>query len=194
MNFSKQLKQYRELNGFSQEELADKLYVTRQTISKWENDKTYPDIHNLIALSVLFEISIDELVKGDITVMKTIISKEQIDKDTKGMLIAILLSILIGVPSIVAFGTKGLIPFGILSIMGMYFAIKLEVAKKKYNLKTFKEIVAFSEGDSDLEELQKQRDNEEAFREKAFIVFMFTLSAGVLGVIMFFLTDFFLKL
>lgn len=49
MNFSKQLKKYRELNGYSQEILAEKIYVTRQTISKWENDKTYPDIHNLIA-------------------------------------------------------------------------------------------------------------------------------------------------
>ncbi|WP_442760551.1 helix-turn-helix domain-containing protein, partial [Enterococcus italicus] len=70
MNFSKQLKKYRELNGYSQETLAEKIYVTRQTISKWENDKTYPDIHNLIALSVLFDITLDELVKGDVETMK----------------------------------------------------------------------------------------------------------------------------
>ena len=59
MNFSKQLKEYRKLNGFNQEGLAEKIYVTRQTISKWENDKNYPDIHNLITLSILFDISLD---------------------------------------------------------------------------------------------------------------------------------------
>jgi len=74
MNFSKQLKKYRELNNLSQEALAEKIYVTRQTISKWENDKTYPDIHNLIALSILFDISLDELVKGDVKVMKNEVS------------------------------------------------------------------------------------------------------------------------
>lgn len=50
MNFSKQLKIYRERDGLSQEELTEKIYVTRQTISKGENDHTYPDIHNVIAL------------------------------------------------------------------------------------------------------------------------------------------------
>lgn len=70
MNFSKQLKKYRELNGYSQEILAEKIYVTRQRISKWKNDKTYPDIHNLIVLSVLFEITLDKLVKGDVATMK----------------------------------------------------------------------------------------------------------------------------
>ena len=72
MNFSKQLKKYREQNNFSQEVLAEKIYVTRQTISKWENDKSYPDIHNLIALSVLFDITLDQLVKGDVEMLKNI--------------------------------------------------------------------------------------------------------------------------
>ena len=72
MNFSKQLKKYREQNNFSREVLAEKIYVTRQTISKWENDKSYPDIHNLIALSVLFDITLDQLVKGDVEMLKNI--------------------------------------------------------------------------------------------------------------------------
>ena len=101
MNFSKQLKKYREQNHFSQELLAEKIYVTRQTISKWENEKSYPDIHNLVALSILFDISLDELVKGDVSVMKNIVKNEQMDKDTKGMLLFLLLTLVIGVPSIV---------------------------------------------------------------------------------------------
>lgn len=194
MNFSNQLKKYRELHGFSQEILAEKIYVTRQTISKWENDKTYPDIHNLIALSVLFEISLDELVRGDVIIMKNIIANEKMDKDLKKMMFFLFLALVIGVPSIVAFGIKGYIPFVALWGFGMYFSIKIEIAKKKYNIKTFKEIVAFSEGDSNLEELQNKRNNKAYFKEKALIVFTFTLVASILALIVALLTDLFLKL
>ena len=62
--------------NLSQEELAEKIYVTRQTISNWENDKSYPDIHSLLLLSSTFHISLDQLIKGDITTMKEEISKE----------------------------------------------------------------------------------------------------------------------
>ena len=194
MNFSKQLKKYRELNGYSQEMLAEKIYVTRQTISKWENDKTYPDIHNLVALSILFEISLDELVKGDMVTMKNIVAKEKMDRDTKGMLLFLFLELIIGVPSIIIFGIKGYIPFVILWAFIMYFAIKIEIAKKKYNVKTFKEIIAFSEGDSNLEELQRKRNNKSYFKEKILIVFTFTLVFGILALIIAFITDLFLKL
>lgn len=194
MNFSKQLKKYRELKGYSQEVLAEKIYVTRQTISKWENDKSYPDIHNLIALSILFEISLDELVKGDVSVMKKMIAKEKMDRETKGMLLFLLLVLVIGVPSVVIFGLKGFIPFGILWVCAIYFAVKIEIAKKKYNIKTFKEIVAFSEGDPNLEELQDKRDNKYYIKEKVKIVFTFTLVFGILALIIGAVTVLFLKL
>lgn len=194
MNFSQQLKKYRELKGYSQEVLAEKIYVTRQTISKWENDKTYPDIHNLVALSILFEISLDELVKGDMVTMKNIVAKEKMDRDTKGMLLFLFLELIIGVPSIIIFGIKGYIPFVVLWASIMYFAIKIEIAKKKYNVKTFKEIIAFSEGDSNLEELQRKRNNKSYFKEKMLIVFTFTLVFGILALIIAFVTNLFLKL
>ncbi|MRC99867.1 helix-turn-helix domain-containing protein, partial [Bacillus thuringiensis] len=57
MNLSKQIKKYRDREGFSQEDLAEKIYVSRQTISNWENERSYPDIHNLLFLSVLFDVS-----------------------------------------------------------------------------------------------------------------------------------------
>ena len=169
MNFSKQLKKYRELNGYSQEILAEKIYVTRQTISKWENDKTYPDIHNLITLSVLFDITLDELVKGDVETMKKIVNSEHTDKNTKGMLFFILRALIVGVPSITIFGAKGYLPFGILWAISMVFALKIEKEKKKANVKTLKEIIAFIEGNPDLEPLQKQRNNRKYFVEKVTI-------------------------
>lgn len=53
MELGKQIKMYRLENKLSQEELADRIYVSRQTISNWENDKNYPDINSLVLLSQL---------------------------------------------------------------------------------------------------------------------------------------------
>ena len=65
MDISNQIKKRRTDMGLSQEELAERIYVSRQTISNWETDKTYPDIQSLLMLSVLFDTTIDVLVKGD---------------------------------------------------------------------------------------------------------------------------------
>lgn len=63
MEFSKQIKKYRTEANLSQEELADKIYVSRQTISNWENEKNYPDIKSLVLMSEVFQVSLDNLVK-----------------------------------------------------------------------------------------------------------------------------------
>ena len=65
MDISNQIKKRRTDMGLSQEELAERIYVSRQTISNWETDKTYPDIQSLLMLSVLFDTTNDVLVKGD---------------------------------------------------------------------------------------------------------------------------------
>ena len=70
MELGKRLKEFRNQSGMNQDELAERLYVTRQTISSWENDKSYPDIHSLLMLGDLFNVSLDTLVKGDIEIMK----------------------------------------------------------------------------------------------------------------------------
>ena len=57
MEIGKQIKKYRTSLGMSQEMLAERIFVSRQTISNWENDKNYPDIKSLLMLSSLFEIS-----------------------------------------------------------------------------------------------------------------------------------------
>ena len=74
------------------------------------------------------------------------------------------------------------------------YAFHFTIYQKKHNIKTFKEIVAFSEGNSNLEELQKKRNNKSYVKEKLFIVFTFTLVVGVLALIISFLTELFLKL
>jgi len=65
MEFYKKLKEERLKHNLSQEELAIKLNISRQSVSKWELEKGYPNIETLITLSDLFNISIDELIKGD---------------------------------------------------------------------------------------------------------------------------------
>lgn len=69
-HFSKKLKKEREKRGWSQEVLANKLHVSRQSVSKWETGKNYPSIEMIISMSDLFEITTDELLKGEYVVSK----------------------------------------------------------------------------------------------------------------------------
>lgn len=62
MEFNNKLYDLRKQKGFSQEELANRLNVSRQTVSKWEVGDSTPDLEKLVAISELFEISLDELV------------------------------------------------------------------------------------------------------------------------------------
>ncbi|PGM47776.1 helix-turn-helix transcriptional regulator, partial [Bacillus thuringiensis] len=94
MNLSKQIKKYRDREGFSQEDLAEKIYVSRQTISNWENERSYPDIHNLLLLSVLFDVSLDDLVKGDMEMMKN--NLQQVKFNKLGQVMAIFLILAVG--------------------------------------------------------------------------------------------------
>ncbi|PEI88914.1 transcriptional regulator [Bacillus pseudomycoides] len=77
MNLGPQLKKFRESKNFSQEDVARKVGVTRQAVYKWESNKSYPDIDNLILLSKLYEVTIDELIKGSGDV------REELDKKDK---------------------------------------------------------------------------------------------------------------
>ena len=65
MYFGDRLKKEREKKGWSQDFLAEKIYVSRQSVSKWETGKNYPNIEVIIDLSDLFGITIDELLRSD---------------------------------------------------------------------------------------------------------------------------------
>ncbi|MDD3229823.1 MAG: DUF5680 domain-containing protein [Oscillospiraceae bacterium] len=65
MKLEEKLQMLRKKNGYSQEQLADKLGTARQTISKWENGQAIPELNGLILLSELYGVSIDRLVKND---------------------------------------------------------------------------------------------------------------------------------
>ena len=74
MDIGLKIKQLREESGLSQEAFAERLLVTRQAVSKWENGNGYPDIENIIRISNVFDVSLDELVKGNKEVENKVIT------------------------------------------------------------------------------------------------------------------------
>jgi len=82
MTIGKRLKKVRVEKGFSQAEVADFLNISRQSISRWETDKSYPDIDNLVELSKYYEVSIDELLTETKALQQEINDKtEQMNKN-----------------------------------------------------------------------------------------------------------------
>ena len=81
-------------SGFTQESVAEKVNVSRQTISNWENEKSYPDIISVIELSNLYSISLDELLKGDEKMMEHLEESTNVVKSTRKLIGVILLNII----------------------------------------------------------------------------------------------------
>lgn len=186
MELGKQIKKYRADMNLSQEELAEKIYVTRQTVSNWENDKSYPDVHSLLLLSMLFNISLDQLIKGDIEIMKEEINKDELQKfnhDGAVFTFLLLFFVVSFAPLFLLFKYCGLVASVFIYITAMYYALKLEKFKKKYDIQTYKEILAFTEGKK-LDELTKARESGKRPYQKILLflasaVIMFAVSIGL---------------
>ena len=160
MEIGNQIKKYRSELSLSQEELADKIFVTRQTISNWENEKNYPDIKSLVMLSSLFGISLDSLVKGDLEEMKKQIKENDVREFQKqGMVLTVLMVLMMvsPIPLVRIFNWVGFIIWGVLAVTGLLYAFKAEKWKKQREIHTWREIIAFLEGKR-LDEIDKQRE------------------------------------
>lgn len=195
MELGKQIKKHRQEVQLSQEKLADRVYVSRQTISNWENDKSYPDVNSLVLLSEIFQISLDNLIKGDIEVMKDVIQKEEIVKMNRyGKIYTIMLIVTVvsAVPLFMWLGIWAFIPWGIIWALSMYFAFQVEKVKKDNDVQTYKEIVAFSEGKL-LDDIQKQREIGKRPYQKIFLVIGSALITFVVCVLIGFLMHIFMN-
>ena len=160
MEIGEQIQKYQAERGYSQDELAEKIFVTRQTVSNWENQHTYPDLHSLLLLSDVFGTSLDQLVKGDLEEMKREINKEDVEKLKKGgavLAIYMVLLLLLPIPLAKWLGWGGLVIYGVVFAAGMFYALKLEKLKKSCDVQTYREISAFIDGKR-LDEIQKQRE------------------------------------
>ena len=142
MELSKQIKKYRKKQKLSQENLAEKIHVTRHTISNWERGKNIPDLNSLILLSQIFNTSLDNLVKGDVGIMEKKLNNKRFNSWTWIMVIAsVLTSISVG-PSLHYFGISGYIIVILLVTILIYSAVKVD----KYKLFTYKQILDYMNG------------------------------------------------
>lgn len=183
MKFAENLRKYREIESISQEELAEKIFVSRQTISNWENNKSYPDVNSLALLSKTFNTSIDNLIKGDIEIMKEKINQIDIDKFNKlSRLFSIILIAIIStyIPLTHFFGQLGYIIYGIIVIIGVCVGIALKKLKIKNNIHTYREIVAFTEGKK-LDEISQAREDGKRVYQKILLCLTLAFSGFVVS-------------
>ena len=134
MELGNRIKKFREKINMSQEELADKVYASRQTISNWENDKTYPDINSLKLLSNIFDVSLDNLIEGDIENMKKTIN----ESDRKGFVglsriytIELIAMVISAYPLLKYAGVIGIAIWILFTIITIISAFKIEKIKKE---------------------------------------------------------------
>ncbi len=181
MELGKQIRKYRNERTLSQEALADKVYVSRQTVSNWENDKSYPDVKSLVLLSEVFAVSLDQLIKGDVEMMKEQIN--QTDQKRFGRLsnifaILFLAVLITPIPLEHFLSYAGIAIWVVIFGAALYTAALVEREKKKFDVQTYREILAFTEGKS-LSEIEKAREEGKRVYQKAFLV----IATGVITLI-----------
>lgn len=191
MEIGKRIKELRGGKGWNQEVFAEKVFVSRQTVSSWENDKSYPDIKSLLLMSELFGITLDEFVKGDLETMKKEINKDAVNQFNRlsniygiGLLIALV------TPYLLFFylGWAGLAIWFLYMIPLIIFAFYIEKMKKANDIATYKEIIAFCEG--------KELDKDSKIAEKAkrpYQRVLLAIGAGALLLAIFLLESFIFK-
>lgn len=183
MELSKQIKKYRSDANLSQDELADKIFVSRQTISNWENDKSYPDVKSLLLLSEVFQTSLDNLIKGDLKKMKREIDAQEyakFQKDSTIFTILFVAILILPAPLFIFLKWYGVAVYSLVFCIGMYYAWRVEKYKKKYDVQTYKEIIAFTEGES-LSDIEKTREEGKRKYQKVLLVICFALLAFIVA-------------
>ncbi len=160
LEIGKTIKQHRAELGWSQEVLAEKAYVSRQTVSNWETEKSYPDVHSLLILSDLFGVSLDELIKGDVAVMKEQVKSKDVRTFKKLQLIGglgILLLIVTGMPLLEYGGAVGGVVWGALAV-GVFLAWhRFEQIKSENDVQTYREVLAFVNGET-LDDIERTNE------------------------------------
>lgn len=171
MEVGGRIRELRAAAGMSQDDLAARVYVSRQTISSWENGKTYPDVQSLLLLSEIFGASVDSLIKGDVEAMN-----ETIDRDIETMrrlsyvmlgflLLMIAAMIWVCLQAFVwDWPLEQTVPTFVLALVlwgvAMFAACWVDRIKKSHDLVTYGEILAYWKGEA------VDRDTERGRRER----------------------------
>lgn len=185
MELGKQIKKYRNELSISQDVLAEKIYVSRQTISNWENNKSYPDVNSLVLLSEVFQTSIDNLIKGDVEIMKKQVRTEErrgFEKLSYIFGILLIISIISPIPLLHFFGSIGMAMWVILMAVTICVSFFVEKQKKKFDVQTYREIIAFMEG-KNLDEIAKAREEGKRFYQKILLAIFTGLVTFLIAVL-----------
>lgn len=171
MEVGGRIRELRTERGMSQDDLAARVYVSRQTISSWENGKTYPDVQSLLLLSEIFGAPVDSLIKGDVEAMN-----ETIDRDVTTMrrLSYVMLGFLLLVVATMIWicfqifawdwQLEQTVPTFVLALVlwgvAVVAAVWAERIKRSHDLVTYHEILAYLKGEA------VDRDTERGRRER----------------------------
>ena len=183
MELGQQLKAHRKELGISQDELAEKIFVSRQSISNWENNKTYPDIHTLLLLAETFGVSLDELIKGDVEEMKEEINAQEragFNRDTVCFAIFVIVTVLSIAPLYAFLDYIGCLIWALIVGVAGYFCGRVELYKTMFDIQTYKEILAFQQG-ADLSTLSAVRAERNVAKHRASKAVMAIASALIGG-------------
>ena len=194
MQVGKQIQHYRKEKNLSQDELAEIIFVSRQSISNWERGATYPDLQNLLLLSKVFEVSLDQLVKGDVETMKQIIHDQEFmryQKDAVFFTILLIGSPIISIPLILYLDGYGIAISCLIFTIAMFYALRIEKFKKKHNLRTYRQLVAYEQGRS-LSEIEEAEERGKAPYQRILLPLLFGLGVGAITLLLsWFLLTFF---
>ena len=188
MDIGLKIKKLREQQKISQEELALKIFVSRQTISNWETNKSCPDVKSLITLSDIFNVSLDNFIKDDIKEMREVVEKATIKNFNVISGVFLIELIVVAISAYPLFSIKGNIGIIIwlcLFAITLYTASKIEKFKKSHDIQTYKEILAFIDG--------KQLTHDETQQEigkRNYQKIIFAFIAGVIALIICFVVIF----
>lgn len=159
MEIGQRIRTHRSAAGMSQDDLAARIYVSRQTISSWENDKTYPDVQSLLILSEVFGTTIDELIKGDVQTMNEMIDRDVTTFKRLGLVMTAFLLLVICVLVLLSaqmviwdWPLAHTVPTAALAFVlwsiAMFAAVWAERIKREHDLITYQEILAFMKGET----------------------------------------------
>ena len=194
MELSKRIKELRTEKGWSQETLAERAYVSRQTISNWETEKSYPDVHSLLILCDVFGVSLDELIKGDVDTMKEEITKND-GKEMKKLYNLAGIECLAGLASAVLVGALEV------DVLRLLFAVltgvfltadfmtfrRMGQIQAEHDVQTYREVIAFMNGET-LDEIEKAAELEKrkVLKKKRILTLVLILGIGaVIEIIVF---------
>ena len=186
MELSNSIKRLRAEKGWSQETLAEKVFVSRQTVSNWETEKSYPDIRSLALLGEIFGVSLDELIKGDVEAMKDTVKKDDVSRLKKTELwgVTLMLALMFGCTLLVEYGGEvgkvlGCLLAGILSVCIFMTFRELESIKQDRDIQTYREYLAFLNGET-LDDIEKEKELKKRDSQKKLMIFAAVQGAAIL--------------